>query len=192
MTLKDKNTSIDLPILGESPRDLAQENVSTSTRSEAGSDKRYWRSLNELAGDPKAKDLATHEFPEGADQLLDPVSRRGFMKVMGASFALAGLSACVSQPEEKIIPYVKQPEELVPGKPLFYATTATLGGFAKAILVESHEGRPTRVAGNPQHAASLGAVDVQAQAEILQLYDPDRSQRVMHNGRELKLGWIRR
>ena len=183
MTLKDKKTSIDLPILGESPVDPTPAVAPTQViGSDQPSEKQYWRSLAELSGDPRATDLAKHEFPEGADQLLDPVSRRGFMKVMGASFALAGLSACVSQPEEKIIPYVKQPEELVPGKPLFYATTATLGGFAKAILVESHEGRPTRVAGNPEHPASLGGVDVHAQAEILQLYDPDRSQRIVHKG----------
>lgn len=143
---------------------------------------RHWKSLEDLAGTDRFREIVDHEFPEGADQLLDPVSRRGFMKVMGASVALAGLSACVRQPDEKIIPYVKQPEQLVPGKPLFFATTTTFGGFGTGVVVESHEGRPTSVAGNPEHPASLGAVDVFSQAEILELYDPDRSQAIYHNG----------
>ena len=95
---------------------------------------------------------------------------------MGASLALAGVTACTRQPAEKIVPYVRQPEELIPGKPLFYATAMTLGGVATGLLVESHEGRPTKIEGNPLHPGSLGATDVFAQAAILGLYDPDRSQ----------------
>ena len=95
---------------------------------------------------------------------------------MGASLALAGLTACTRQPDEKIVPYVKQPEGLVPGRPLFFATAVLHRGFAQGVLVESHEGRPTKIEGNPEHPQTLGATDVFGQAQILGLYDPDRSQ----------------
>ena len=101
---------------------------------------------------------------------------------MGASLALASLPACTRQPIEKIVPYVKQPEELVPGKPLYFATAMTLGGFATGLLAESHEGHPTKIEGNPDHPASLGATNIFHQASILDLYDPDRSQAVLKNG----------
>ena len=101
---------------------------------------------------------------------------------MGASLALAGVTACTRQPAEKIVPYVRQPEEIVPGKPLFYATAMPLGGVATGLLVESHEGRPTKIEGNPLHPGSLGATDVFAQAAILGLYDPDRSQTLTNLG----------
>src|SRR5471032_2065974 len=101
---------------------------------------------------------------------------------MGASIALAGVTACTKQPTERIIPYVRQPEELIPGKPLFYATSMTLGGVATGLLVESHEGRPTKVEGNPLHPGSLGAADIFAQASVLGLYDPDRAQTLTYNG----------
>jgi Fe-S-cluster-containing dehydrogenase component/anaerobic selenocysteine-containing dehydrogenase len=102
---------------------------------------------------------------------------------MGASAAFAGLTGCTKLPSEKIVPYVNPPEEIIPGKPLFYATTMPLGGLGTGLLVESHMGRPTKVEGNPDHPASLGATDVFAQASILTLYDPDRSKVVIHNGR---------
>ena len=102
------------------------------------------------------------------------VSRRGFMKLMGGSAALAGLAACTKQPKEYIVPYVKQPEEIVPGKPLFYATARMFGGYAQGVMVESHMGRPTKVEGNPNHPASHGGTDVFSQASVLDLYDPDR------------------
>jgi molybdopterin-containing oxidoreductase family iron-sulfur binding subunit len=140
----------------------------------------YWRSLDELAGSAAFQDLLHREFPHGASEWLDPASRRTFLKLMGASFALAGVTACTKQPLEKIVPYVKQPEEIVPGRPLFFATATTLGGYATGVLVESHEGRPTKVEGNPAHPASLGATDVFSQASVLGLYDPDRSQALMH------------
>ncbi len=115
------------------------------------------------------------------------MSRRRFLQLMGASLALAGLSGCGSAApaptNEKIVPYVKQPEEIIPGKPLFFATAMPLAGFASGVLVESHEGRPTKIEGNPDHPASLGATDAFAQASILTLYDPDRSQVVAHAGR---------
>src|SRR4029434_3805741 len=100
----------------------------------------------------------------------------------GASMALAGVSACTRQPEEAIVPYVRQPEELVPGKPLFYATAMPFAGSSVGLLVESHEGRPTKIEGNPDHPSSLGATDLFAQASILGLYDPDRSQVLTHLG----------
>ena len=101
---------------------------------------------------------------------------------MGASLALAGLSSCVKQPDEKILPYVKQPEYLVPGKPLSFATAFTMNGFATGVLVTSHMGRPTKIQGNPDHPASLGSADTFSMASILHLYDPDRSQVVRRDG----------
>jgi len=103
------------------------------------------------------------------------VDRRSFMKLMGGSAALAGLAACTRQPKELIVPYVKAPEEIVPGKPLFFATSRMFGGYAQGVLVESHMGRPTKVEGNPKHPASLGGTDVFSQASVLDLYDPDRT-----------------
>src|SRR5207253_10870702 len=140
--------------------------------------KRYWRSLEELEGDPAFAEMLQREFPDRASEWADPVSRRQFLALMGASLALAGLNGCAGKPRETIMPYVRQPENIVLGKPLYYATTMTLGGFGTGLLVESHEGRPTKIEGNPQHPASLGATDVFAQAAILGLYDPDRSQSV--------------
>src|SRR5206468_192533 len=125
------------------------------------------------------------EFPSllpTMEQVADPVARRTFLKLMGASLALAGVSACTRQPAEKIVPYVRQPEELIPGTPLFYATAMTLGGVGTGLLVESHEGRPTKIEGNPDHPSSLGATDVFAQAAILGLYDPDRSRTLTNVG----------
>ncbi|MBI2945721.1 MAG: TAT-variant-translocated molybdopterin oxidoreductase, partial [Candidatus Wallbacteria bacterium] len=140
-----------------------------------------WRSLDELAGTPAFEQLLADEFPRQASEPMDAVSRRKFLGLMGASLALGGLSGCIKQPLETIVPYVRPPEQLVPGTPLFFATAATLGGYATGILVESHEGRPTKIEGNPDHPASLGAVDAFTQASILSLYDPDRSQVVTHD-----------
>ncbi|MCE7936073.1 MAG: twin-arginine translocation signal domain-containing protein, partial [Chlorobi bacterium CHB2] len=97
----------------------------------------YWKSLEQLAETKEFQDHIKHEFPSGADQMLDPVTRRSFLKVMGASVALAGVSACFKQPDEKIVPFVKAPEQIVPGKPLYYATALTVGGYATGVLVES-------------------------------------------------------
>jgi MoCo/4Fe-4S cofactor protein with predicted Tat translocation signal len=142
----------------------------------------YWRSLDELADTPEFKDFLHHEFPDKADEWQDGLSRRNFLKIMGASLAFAGLTACTRQPVEKIIPYVRQPEDIVPGKPLFYATAMQLGGAAIGLLAESHMGRPTKLEGNPDHPASLGATDVFAQAAILTMYDPDRSRAIFNRG----------
>ena len=142
----------------------------------------YWRSLEALAETPEFKLFLHREFPEKASEWLDPIGRRGFLKLMGASLALAGVSACTRQPDEQIIPYVRQPEDLVPGTPLFYATAMPLSGSGLGLLVETHEGRPTKIEGNPDHPASQGATDLFAQAAILDLYDPDRSQTLTNLG----------
>ena len=142
----------------------------------------YWRSLDAVAGTPEFKEFLHREFPQNASEWLDPIGRRSFLKLMGASLALAGVSACTRQPNEELVPYVRQPEELVPGKPLFYATAMPLSGAGMGLLVESHEGRPTKIEGNPDHPSSRGATDVFAQAAILGLYDPDRSQTITNLG----------
>ena len=142
----------------------------------------FWRTLEELADDPAFERRLHNEFPSQIEAITDPVARRTFLKLMGASIALAGVTACTRQPAEKILPYVRQPETLIPGKPLFYATAMALGGVATGLLVESHEGRPTKIEGNPLHPGSLGATDVFAQAAVLGLYDPDRSQTLVNAG----------
>jgi len=144
----------------------------------------YWRSLEELAGSPAFQEALHREFPKGASEWVDSVSRRGFLKVMGASMALAGMTGCVRLPLEPIVPYVRQPEDVIPGRPTFYATAMTLGGYASPLLVESHLGRPTKIEGNDKHPASLGGTDIFAQASILGMYDPDRSQSIMSMGDE--------
>ena len=142
----------------------------------------YWRSLEELAGTDEFRQYVTREFPEQASEFNDPAGRRQFLKLMGASLALAGVSACTRQPQETIVPYVRQPEDIVPGKPLFFATAMPQGGLAAPLLAENHMGRPTKLEGNPEHPASLGASDVLAQASVLTLYDPDRSRTVVNLG----------
>jgi len=164
----DKRTPIDIAAL--------RERLSSS-----GGGAAYWRSLDELADTEEFRDFLHREFPREASAWDNSFSRRGFLKVMGASLALAGLSACTKQPEEKIIPYVKQPEILVPGKPLSYATAFVMGGYATGVLATSHMGRPTKIEGNPDHPASLGASDIFMTASLLTLYDPDRSQVVLNN-----------
>jgi len=111
----------------------------------------YWHALEALAEHPETAELLARQFPRHAAGLLEPVDRRQFLRLMGASLALAGLGACSRAPTETIVPYVRQPEELVPGKPLFFATALSLGGLATGVLVESHMGRPTKVEGNPDH-----------------------------------------
>ncbi|GIW89268.1 MAG: molybdopterin oxidoreductase [Isosphaeraceae bacterium] len=143
----------------------------------------YWRSLEELAATPEFEHYLHREFPEQASEWLDPVGRRRFLQLMGASISLAGISGCVFQPEEAIVPYVRAPEHIVPGRPLFFATAAVHDGFGLGVLAESHMGRPTKLEGNPDHPASLGATDAITQASVLTLYDPDRSQVVTQNGR---------
>jgi len=142
----------------------------------------YWRSLEELAGSPEFQEALHREFPKGASEWVDSVSRRGFLKVMGASLGLAGMTGCVKLPKEAIVPYVRQPENVIPGRPMYYATAMTFGGYANPVLVESHLGRPTKIEGNDLHPASLGGTDIFAQASLLTMYDPDRSQGVISLG----------
>ncbi len=163
-----------------SDKTLDLEEVRARLKSKTGKD--YWRSLDELADTPEFQELLQREYPRYSAVIESGMTRRQFLKLLGASLALAGLSACGVAPAEHIIPYVRQPEGSVPGKPLYYATAATLRGSAIGLLVESHLGRPTKVEGNPDHPASLGATDIFAQASILSLYDPDRSQVVTRNG----------
>jgi len=144
----------------------------------------YWRCLEELADAEELEEFVARRCLPGQPSLgRDPLSRRRFLALMAASLGLAGLTGCILQPPtETIVPYVRAPEEMILGKPLFFATTMTLGGDAVGLLVESHEGRPTKVEGNPLHPASSGATDALAQASVLCLYDPDRSQTVLFRG----------
>ncbi|MBO0912268.1 MAG: TAT-variant-translocated molybdopterin oxidoreductase, partial [Acidobacteria bacterium] len=142
----------------------------------------FWRSLEELAAKPEFREMVHREFPKGASEWVDAVSRRGFLKLMGSSLALAGMTACTKQPFEPIVPYVRQPEELVLGRALYYATAFTLGGYGTPLLVTSREFRPIKIEGNDRHPASVGGTDVYAQASILNLYDPDRAENVSSLG----------
>jgi MoCo/4Fe-4S cofactor protein with predicted Tat translocation signal len=147
------------------------------------SGQQYWRSLDELADSGEFRQLLEREFPENASEWDAGFNRRNFLKLMGASLAFGGLTGCTIQPEEKIVPWVRAPENMLPGSPLYYATAAAVGGAAVGLLAESHMGRPTKIDGNPQHPASLGASHPTIQASILDLYDPDRSQTVKNAGR---------
>jgi MoCo/4Fe-4S cofactor protein with predicted Tat translocation signal len=150
----------------------------------AAQGKQYWSSLQQLADDPAVTEMLQREFPDGASEWQDPISRRRFLSLMGASLALAGLTSagCMRPPTGTIRPFVRQPENVVLGKPLYYATSMTLSGYAVGLLVESHEGRPTKAEGNPLHPASLGAAGPLQQASPLGLYDPDRAQMVSYRG----------
>ena len=142
------------------------------------SGREYWRSIEELADPERRAELAAAGEYSGTDG----VDRRDFLRVMGASLAMAGATACDFPPAESIVPYVRQPEEIIPGKPLYYATSMTLSGATTGLLVESHMGRPTKIEGNPKHPASLGSSDRHAQGALLNLYDPDRAQTVRRAG----------
>jgi MoCo/4Fe-4S cofactor protein with predicted Tat translocation signal len=137
----------------------------------------YWRSLAQLEERPESRAFLEREFPEGASELTDGVTRRDMMMLLGASLSLAGLAGC-RRPVEEIVPFVTAPEEIVPGIPRYYATTMPFRRSAYGLIVESHEGRPTKVEGNPSHPSTLGASSSRVQASVLGLYDPDRSQSV--------------
>ncbi|HYN88201.1 MAG TPA: TAT-variant-translocated molybdopterin oxidoreductase, partial [Ardenticatenaceae bacterium] len=147
--------------------------------------KTFWRSLEELAETKEFREFLHDEFPRQVMLLSEPIDRRQALKLLGASLALAGLAGCNSNQRdlEEIVPYVEAPERIVPGKPLFFATTMALGGVGLGLLAESHMGRPIKVEGNPDHPGSLGFTDVFAQGSVLTLYDPDRSQAVTNQGR---------
>src|SRR5438270_2596718 len=146
--------------------------------------RRFWKNLDELADTPEFHELMREEFPRqsGAGEWVDSVSRRGFLKVMGASLTLAGLAGCTKQPDEPIFPYVKQPEDLVLGKPMYFATAYPFPTGAIPVLVKSDSFRPIKVDGNPEHPMSKGKSDAFTQATLLDLYDPDRSQHVLYRG----------
>jgi molybdopterin-containing oxidoreductase family iron-sulfur binding subunit len=144
--------------------------------------KRYWRSVDELADTPEFQAAVEREFPHSAQEWVDPVSRRGFMKLMGASLALAGLAGCTKQPDEPIYPYVKAPEDLILGKPMYFATAHPFVTGAVPLLVKSDQYRPIKIDGNPEHPYNQGSSDPFTQATLLDLYDPDRSQHVTWRG----------
>jgi molybdopterin-containing oxidoreductase family iron-sulfur binding subunit len=149
----------------------------------ASTGREFWRSLDEVAATPEFLDLLHNEFPRQAAALPGGgVERREFLKLMAASLALAGLGSCTRQPEEKIVPYVRAPEHAVVGEPRHFATAIVRGGYATGVVVETHDGRPTKIEGNPWHPASLGATDAVTQAALLELYDPDRAQVVTRAG----------
>jgi MoCo/4Fe-4S cofactor protein with predicted Tat translocation signal len=141
-----------------------------------------WASLEQLANDPEFRGWLDREFPAGASELADPLERRQFLKLMGASLALIGVTGCTRPPQQKIVPYLEQPELLVSGRPLYFATAMPFNGSATGLLVTSNEGRPTKIEGNSGHPLSLGATSVFEQAALLTLYDPDRSKTITHNG----------
>jgi len=146
------------------------------------SGKRYWRSIDELSATPEFAAAVEAEFPGQTQEWVDPVSRRGFMKLMGASLALAGMAGCTRQPDEPIYPYNKAPEDLILGKPMFFATAHPFVTGAVPLLVKSDQFRPIKIDGNPEHPYNMGSSDPFTQATLLDLYDPDRSQHVTYRG----------
>src|SRR5580700_1495671 len=146
--------------------------------------KKFWRSIDELAETPEFAELVTKEFPSQASEWIDPVSRRSFLKVMGASMALAGLAGCTKQPDEPIYPYVRAPEDLVLGKSMYFATAHPFPTGAVPLLVKSSEFRPIKLDGNPEHGYNQGGSDPYTQGSLLALYDPDRSQHSLYRGEE--------
>lgn len=145
------------------------------------SGKTYWRSLDELNESPAFAEGLLREFPDGAAEPPQGTNRRTFLGIMGASMALGGLAAC-RRPEEVIVPYASAPEAAVPGRPLFFSTSIPVQGTAVGLVVETHEGRPTKIEGNPRHPESLGSTSSFIQASVLDLYDPDRSQSPREKG----------
>jgi MoCo/4Fe-4S cofactor protein with predicted Tat translocation signal len=144
---------------------------------------KYWRSLDQLVDTPEFRQWAEREFPAGASEWLDPVTRRDFVRIMSASFLLAGvgLTGC-RRPESIIYPFSKAQEGYVHGVPEYYATAMPTRGSAIPLLARAHEGRPTKLEGNPQHPDSNGGTDIYAQASILNLYDVDRVRHCSRNG----------
>lgn len=162
--------------------------TSIRTRLAENQGRGYWKGLEELAGSEEFNRFLYQEFPYFRELSEASISRRDFMRLMGASLALAGLSGCSMPPLEEILPYVEAQEEIVPGESLFFATAMPLDGFATGVLVESRMGRPTKVEGNPQHPASLGGTDIFGQASVLQLWDPERAQVVRY--RQENSAWM--
>ena len=145
----------------------------------------YWRSLAELEGTPELDVLLYNEFPEHREQLSDPLSRRRFFQLMGASVAFAGLTqvGCRRWEQDHIVPLSERPDDYIPGVPKVYSTAMELGGIGTGLRVTAYDGRPIKIEGNPNHPFSGGATSAFAQASILELYDPDRSQGVARRGK---------
>jgi MoCo/4Fe-4S cofactor protein with predicted Tat translocation signal len=159
--------------------------------------KTWWRSLDEVVATEEFQAKLTEEFPEGASSLLATGDdRRHFLKIMGASMALAGLgvAGCRRWPKENIVPYAHRPENTMPGIPEHYASCFDFGGISQGVLVTSNDGRPTKIEGNPEHPDSQGATDAFTQAAILDVYDPDRSRKPTYEGKDSSLAafkeWI--
>ncbi len=150
--------------------------------------RRFWKSLDEISAKPGFRQMLEEEFPRQAGEWVDAVSRRGFLKVMGASLALAGMAGCTKQPDEPIFPYVKAPEDLILGKPVYFASAFPFPTGAIPVLVKSDAFRPIKVDGNPDHPMSKGKSDALTQATLLDLYDPDRSPKVLNRGQESSWG----
>src|ERR1700758_5430025 len=140
-----------------------------------------WQGLDHAAAHPGFDRRMEQEFPAQASEWVDPVSRRGFMKLMGASLAMAGLAGCTKQPDEPLYPYVKAPEDLILGRPNYFATAFPFTTGALPLLVKSDAYRPIKVDGNPEHPMSMGGSDPLSQGSLLGLYDPDRSQHVLYH-----------
>jgi MoCo/4Fe-4S cofactor protein with predicted Tat translocation signal len=174
---------VPLESLLEPPKKPSPDLQALREKLAAGRGPAFWRTLDEAAESEDLREYVEQEFPSLSGQIPQGVDRRSLLKVMGASLAMAGAAACTKQPKELIVPYVRQPENIIPGVPLFYATAMPVAGYARGLLVESHLNRPTKVEGNPDHPASLGATTIFEQASILNLYDPDRSETVMRLGR---------
>ncbi len=143
----------------------------------------YWRSLRELDAAPDLLAARADEFPDGASEPPEGITRRTMLGLVGATLSLSGLAAC-RRPVEKIVPYVQAPEHMLPGIPVDYATTMPFRGTALGLVVQSHEGRPTKIEGNERHPATLGASNVWSQGAIYDLYDPDRARTPLRAGRE--------
>ena len=157
----------------------------------------WWRSLDEVVATEEFQTKMKEEFPEGASSLLATGDdRRHFLKIMGASMALAGLgvTGCRRWPKENIVPYAHRPENTMPGIPEHYASCFDFGGISQGVLVTSNDGRPTKIEGNPEHPDSKGATDAFTQAAILDVYDPDRSRKPTYEGKDSSIAafkeWI--
>lgn len=164
-----------------------------SENNQEKSGKKYWRSLEEMAESPELLARMKNEFPSGAAEfeVTPGVDRRSFLGIIGASAAFAGITTtagCIRKPSEKILPYNKRPEDLIEGKPQFYASAGRFGGSVFGLLVTSYEGRPTKIDGNPSHPMSLGGTNTFAQAAVLDIYDPDRSSSLLKAGKPSELG----
>src|SRR6185437_10934450 len=163
---------------------------------------RQWSGIEELSGDPAFQAWVDAEYPAAVE--FAPTARREFLKLMGASFALAGLTGCEKSPFVAAIPYVYQPDEETPGLPRYYATAVTFDGYAQPVIATTYSGRPTKLDGNQDHPVTVGRSDIFMQAAVLQLYDPDRAQGptrhgdaatwadVVSNISELRAGWTSR